>query len=159
MSIGARRLMRGVVVFVCVFACISCGRGTKTGEDANVTTLGTVEVTAELVEIPGELIDRPMYDYAHVMKYRVLTVHRGGDVGDVIYVGHYNPLKPRDAVADARVPEVGGTVKSFRVGDVHRMALEFPIDECFMGGIINKYHEEGVSPVYWAVWTNRARRP
>ncbi len=159
MRSGMWRLVCGMVVFACALASVSCGRGTQTGEDEHVTTLGTVEVTAELVEIRGELIDRPMYDYAHVMKYKVLTVHRGGDVGDVIYVGHYNPLKPRNAVADARVPEVGGTVQSFRVGDVHRIALEFPIDECFMGGIINKYHEENVSPVYWAVWTNRARRP
>jgi len=28
-----------------------------------------------------------------------------------------------------------------------------------MGGIINEYHEQGVSPIYWAVWTNRADRP
>ena len=65
MNSGAQRLMRGMAVFGCVVACVSCGGGTQTGEEAHVTTLGTVEVTAELVEIPGELIDRPMYDYAH----------------------------------------------------------------------------------------------
>ena len=159
MSNGAWRIARCAAVCGFVLACVSCGAGDGTGEDEHVTSMGTVEVTAELVEIPGELIDRPMYDYAHVMKYKVLRVHRGGDIGEFIYVGHYNPLKPRDAAADARVPEVGGKVRSFRVGDIHRMALEFPIDECFMGGIINEYHEQGVSPIYWAVWTNRADRP
>lgn len=159
MSKRAWRVLRRMVVFGCVLSFISCGREAETGTDEHVTSLGMVEVTAELIEIPGELIDRPMYDYAHVMKYKVLKVHRGDEIGEFVYVGHYNPLKPRDAVADARVPEVGGNVTSFRVGDIHRMALEFPIDDCFMGGIINKYHDQGVSPVYWAVWTNRASRP
>jgi len=134
----------------------SCNAGPGTGEDEQVTSLGDYEVTARLVEIPGEFIDRPMYDYAHVVKYEVLQVHRG-DIGtDVIYVGHYNPLKPRSAVKDARVDDVGGTLKKIRQGDVHRMALTAPIDDYYMGGIINKYFEQGVDPVYWAVWTNPA---
>lgn len=155
---GHRIVLSGAAA-ICLLLCVSCGNGGGTGEDRYVTSAGTVEVTAELVEIPGELIDRPMYDYAHVMKYKVLEVYRGDNVGEFIYVGHYNPLKPRASVADARAPEVGGNVQSFRVGDVHRMALEAPIDESFMGGIINEYHEQGVSPIYWAVWTNRASRP
>ena len=59
--------------------------------DPNVTTRGSIEVTAQLEEIRGDLIDDPMYDYAHVMKYKVLQVHRGKVDKDVIYVGHYNP--------------------------------------------------------------------
>jgi len=127
-----------------------------TGEDEKVTALGSAEVTAKLVEIRGEFVDRPMYDYAFVMKYQVLKVHRGDVSADTIYVGHYNPLKPREKVADARVPEVGGTLKKFRAGDVHRMALEAPIDDHYMGGIINRYFEEETGPIYWAVWTNKA---
>jgi len=95
-----------------------------------------------------------MYDYAHVMKYEVLQVHRGQLEKDTIYVGHYNPAKRRDRVADARVPEIGGNLKRFRVGDVHRMALEVPIDDYYMGGIINKYFGQTEDPVHWAVWTN-----
>jgi hypothetical protein len=139
--------------------CASCAKSAETGADEHVTALGTAEVTAELVEIPGEFIDRPMYDYAFIMKYKVLQVHRGAIDGDTIYVGHYNPLKPRAEAADARVPEVGGNVVKFRVGDVHRMALDVPIDDCFMGGIVNRYFEQGVSPIYWALWTNRATKP
>ncbi len=138
--------------------CISCGGKKDDGADPKVTTLGKVEVLAELVEIPGEFINKPLYDYAHVVKYKVLKVYRGKVDGDTIYVGHYNPLKPRDQVADARVPEVGGNVKQFRVGDVHRMALDFPIEDSFMGGIVNRYFEQGVSPIYWAIWTNKASK-
>ena len=133
----------------------SCARKTDTGEDPNVTTRGSIEVTARLEEIRGDLIDDPMYDYAHVMKYTVLQVHRGQVDKDIIYVGHYNPAEPRDSVADARVQEIGGNVRQFRVGDVHRMSLEVPIDDHYMGGIINKYFGEVEDPVYWAIWTNR----
>jgi hypothetical protein len=135
---------------------VSCGGAGNTGEDEHVTTLGEFEVTAELIEIPGEFIDRPMYDYSHVVKYKVLKVHRGAIDTDVIHVGHYNPLKPRNAVKDARVDDVGGTLMKIREGDMHRLALQSPIDDYYMGGIINKYFEEGVEPIYWAVWTNPA---
>lgn len=149
--------------YLCVAAavallCVSCTKKKDDGADPKVITLGTFEVTAELAEILGEFVDKPLYDYAFVMKYKVLKVHRGTVDADVIYVGHYNPLKPRDQVADARVPDVGGNVKQFRVGDVHRMALEVPIDDHYMGGIINRYFDQGVGPIYWAVWTNRATR-
>ncbi|HNY78065.1 MAG: hypothetical protein RBS72_07880 [Sedimentisphaerales bacterium] len=126
--------------------------------DAQVTSLGSVEVTAELLEIPGEVRNDPLYDYAHVMKYKVLTVHRGQVDKDVIYVGQYNPAKPRDAAADARVGQIGGNLKQFRVGDVHRLAMEVPIDDYYMGGIINKYFGQTEDPVYWALWTNRVVR-
>ena len=54
----------------------------------------------------------------------MLEVHRGKVEGETIYVGHYNPFKPRSEAADQRVPDVGGNLKSFRAGQVHRMALE-----------------------------------
>lgn len=149
--------MRIAALFVLlpVLLSVSCAKKVDTGEDPKVTTLGSIEVTARLEEIRGELRNDPLYDYAHVMKYKVLEVHRGEVDKETIYVGHYNPAKPRDKVADARVPQIGGNVKEFRVGDIHRMALEVPIDNYFMGGIINKYFGEVNDPVYWAIWTNR----
>lgn len=104
--------------------------------------------------MPDKFPDIPLYDYAFVLKYRVLAVHRGDLGAEVIYAAHYNPLKPRSAAADARVREIGGNVKRIRAGDVHRMALEAPIDDYYMGGIINKYHGRTSGPIYWAVWTN-----
>lgn len=149
--------MKVVPLFVLlpVLLSVSCAKKVDTGEDPKVTTLGSIEVTARLEEIRGELRNDPLYDYAHVMKYKVLQVHRGEVNKETIYVGHYNPAKPRDKVADARVPQIGGNVTQFRVGDIHRMALEVPIDNYFMGGIINKYFGEINEPVYWAIWTNR----
>jgi hypothetical protein len=138
--------------------CVSCAKKTDPGVDAQVTSLGSVEVTAELLEIPGEVRNDPLYDYAHVMKYKVLTVHRGQVEKDVIYVGQYNPAKSREAAADARVGQIGGNLRQFRVGDVHRLAMEVPIDDHYMGGIINKYFGQTEDPIYWALWTNQVVR-
>jgi hypothetical protein len=39
---------------------------------------------------------------------------------------------------------------------VHRMALEVPLDEHYLGPTINKYfgREQTEGPIHWAVWTN-----
>ena len=156
--------MRNQVACLCLLLPVmlilstSCAKKTDSGADAKVTSLGSIEVTAELLEIPGEIRNDPMYDYAHVMKYQVLTVHRGQVEKEIIYVGQYNPAKPRDAAADARVGEIGGNLRQFRVGDIHRLALEVPIDDYYMGGIINKYFGQTEDPIYWALWTNRVVR-
>jgi hypothetical protein len=145
----------------------SCARRTEAVADANVTTLGSIEVTAQLVEIPGleEWEGRfPSndlgYDYVYVMKYRVLETHRGRVDSDTILVGHYNPLKPRSEAADARCEDVGGDLRRFHLDDVHRMALDEPFDDFYIGPMINKYFSrpEGEGPIYWPVWTNRVVR-
>lgn len=133
-----------------------CDSEPVTREDTNLATMGSVEVTAELIEIPGEFPPNKLYDYAYVLKYKVKKVHRGALDSEVIYIGHYNPLKPRDAVVDKRVQGIGGNLRKFVAGDTHRMALEASIDDFYMGGIINEYHGEIEGPVYWAVWTNRS---
>ena len=74
--------------------------------------------------------------------------------GDVIYVGHYNPWKPRSDAPDRRVPKVGGNLRQFQAGQTHRMALDVPIEDFFMGGIVNKYFCQVTDAIYWAVWTN-----
>lgn len=151
----ARSWLTGIGLMALMAGLCSCGAKPDPGIDDNVTKRGTTEVTAELVEIRGEFVNRLDYDYAFIMKYKVKQVHRGKVDGDIIYVGQYNPQKPRDKVADARVTDVGGNLKKFRPGDVHRLALEMPIDDYFMGGIINRYFEEYKGPIYWALWTNR----
>lgn len=140
------------------FLYLGCGEQPDPGLDDQVTTRGRIEVTAELLEIPGEFPPNKLYDYAYVLKYRVLEVHRGDPGADILYIGHYNPLKPRQAVVDKRVKDIGGNLRRYRAGDCHRMALEVPIDDFYMGGIINEYHAETDAPVYWAVWTNRVVR-
>jgi hypothetical protein len=146
-----------LVLSVLITACGETGHDIPTddGSDQQVTTRGTVEVTARLDEIPeGAIFQRDLYDYATILSYTVIKVHRGEVAGKTIYVGHYNPFKPRNEASDDRVGNIGGNLKRFRAGQLHRMALEVPIDDHFMGGIINKYFGKSTGPIYFAVWTN-----
>ena len=136
----------------------SCGGRPKSGEAAQVRTLGTIEVTARLVEVPeGAVFHRELYDYATILKYEVVAVHRGAfEKGAVIYVGHYDPWKPRAEAADQRAKNIGGNSRQFRPGQLQRMALVTPLDDFFMGGIVDKYFGKHAGPSYWALWTNDA---
>jgi hypothetical protein len=130
----------------------------STARPAELSPSGSIVLTAQLVEIPeGAIFKRDLYDYATVLKYKVLNVEQGKVEGETIYVGHYNPFKPRSEAADQRVPKLGGNLKSFRAGQVHRMALEVPIDDFFMGGVVNKYFGKETGPIYWAMATNLVR--
>ena len=128
------------------------------GADAEVVKRGTVEVTARLVEIPeGAVFKRELYDYATILKYEVTAVHRGAlQKGATIFVGHYDPWKPRAEAADKRVKDIGGTLRIFRADALHRMALETPMDDHYLGGIVDKYFGKHQGPSFWAVWTNVA---
>ena len=147
-----------------VFAALllsSCGQNPSAtrvrSSDPHLATNGTVEITAKLVEIPeGAVFKRDLYDYATILKYQVLKVHRGDLEGETIYVGHYNPWKPRGEAQDKRVTKIGGNLREFRPGQIHHLALEVPIDDFFMGGIVNKYFGKTTGPLYWAMWVNLA---
>lgn len=132
---------------------IGCRKQSAAVLDKELTSLGSTEITAKLVEIPGAFPPNDLYDYTYVLKYRVLRVHRGNVSTPEVLVGHYNPLKPRATVADEQSGKIGGRVQRFTAGDVHRMALDQPVDQHWMGGIIDKYfNQTGVR--YWAIWTN-----
>jgi len=137
---------------------VGCRGKSNSGEDAQVKSLGTVEVTARLVEVPeGAVFYRELYNYATILKYEVVSVHRGTlQKGAVIYVGHYNPWKSRSEAADKRVAGIGGNLKQFQAKRLHRMALETPMDDHYMGGIVDKYFGKHEGPAYWALWTNLA---
>jgi hypothetical protein len=153
-----RRIVSSLLLAVGLLAtaCARRGGAGSPSSDSQVSSRGSIEVTAKLVEVPeGAIFKRELYNYATVLKYEVLEVHRGRVKGQFIYVGHYNPFNPRSEAADRRVPDIGGNLKSFRAGDVHRMALEDSMVDHFTGGIRNLYPEEiGNEPVYWAVWTD-----
>jgi hypothetical protein len=162
MSLRTSRTVARILLLAVALMAAACAEKKDGGSspDPELANRGSIEVTAKLVEIPeGAIFDRPLYNYATVLKYEVVEVHRGRVKGKNIYVGHYNPAKPRSEVADRRVPDVGGTLKSFKAGDVHRMALEEPMLESsagnghFYGGVLNKYSEEDTDPIYWAVYT------
>jgi hypothetical protein len=154
----SRTVVAGILLAMALIAS-ACSKGTGDtggeGPDPELSKRGSIEVTARLEPIPeGAIFDRPLYNYATVLKYEVLEVHRGKVKGQTIYVAHYNPAKPRSEAANRYVKDVGGDLKSFRAGQVHRMALDDPGLERFKGGILNKYSEEDTDPIYWAVWTN-----
>ena len=154
-----RNTLAGSTLLALALVLASCGKPTRGpnpgAEDPHLATHGTVEVTAKLVEIPdGAIFQRDLYDYATILKYHVVQVHRGQVATNLLFVGHYNPWKPRAEAADKRVKGIGGTLRQFRAGDTHRMALDVPIDDYFMGGIVNKYFGKETGPLYWAVWTN-----
>lgn len=142
----------GAAVWVLLAAC---GRSEPPSTKA-LSTAGTIEVTARLLEIRGELPRKRLYDYVYVFKYRVLKVHRGKVEGDEIFVGHYNPLKPRSAARDKFVPDVCGNLDRLEPGQVHRMALAEPLEDHYMGGIIDKYFQEKGTR-YWAICTDLVR--
>jgi hypothetical protein len=140
-----------------VASLFSCGGKPSHEVDAEVTSLGSAEVTAELVEIPRSFPANDLYNYAYVFKYHVLKVHRGNIPSQEILVGQYNPLKPRATVQDDGSGKVGGHAETFRPGDVHRMALDAPLDQFWMGGIVDNYFaQQGTR--YWAIWTNPAAK-
>jgi hypothetical protein len=144
----------GLLLALAILAA-ACGKQNEAA-DAELGQRGSIEVTARLDDIPNNAIfDRELYNYATVLKYKVLEVHRGKVKGETIYVGHYNPAKPRAQAADKYVPNIGGNLKAFRAGQVHRMALDGSMIEQFHGGILNKFADEDTDPIYWAVWTDQ----
>ncbi|MBI4660265.1 MAG: hypothetical protein HY735_15615 [Verrucomicrobia bacterium] len=155
------RLRSLCLVFVAL-ALLAAGCGGQPVAPATVAnnphlaTNGTVEVTAKLLEIPeGAIFKRDLYDYATILKYEVVTVHRGAaQKGATLFVGHYNPWKPRSEAPDRRVKVIGGNLRRFQTGQLHHLALEAPIEDHFMGGIVNKYFGQTTNAIYWAVWTN-----
>ncbi len=149
----------GGILLLAGLACVSCtpdsGGPKAIADDPDVHSRGTVEVSARLEEVPeGAIFKRDLYNYATVLKYHVLEVHRGKLDAQEIYVAHYNPFKPRSEAADQFVTGIGGNLKAFHAAQVHRMAMEESMDDHYMGGVVNKYFGKQTGPIYWAVWTN-----
>ena len=144
---------RWVAVIGIIATHAACSHKAAAVNDPELQKLGAVEVVGRLEEIPEPFPANDVYNYGYVFKYKVLAVKRGKVEGNEIFVAQYNPLKPRETVKDDFSGNVGGHLTSFRVGDVHHMALDSPVDQFWMGGIIDKYFTQpGVR--YWAVWTD-----
>jgi hypothetical protein len=142
-----------VLIVALALTHVACSGRPEDEVDDQVTTLGVAEITAQLVEIPGPFPPNDLYNYAYILKYRVLKTHRGNVPAGDILVAQYNPLKPREQAQDDVSGKVGGHLVAFRAGDVHRMALAGPVDQYWMGGIIDKYFAIPGTR-YWAIWTN-----
>lgn len=134
----------------------------ETGEDAEVRTLGRIEVTARLVERPEEFPRLGAYRYTYVLPYTVLEVHRPDPdrnyllkPGDTIFVGHYKPWLPRSEIRDADWGDtpLGGRLDRFVPGAVHRLALDYELQDLAPSGALDYGFPPGTNR-FFAVWAN-----
>ncbi|MCU0665159.1 MAG: hypothetical protein MUC50_22890 [Myxococcota bacterium] len=95
-----------------------------------------LEVVAKLVEIPGSLPPDDLYDYAYVMKYEVVE---GPLAGKTLYVAHYKPTRKRSDIKDKMKGVVTGSLKKFKVGEVHSMRLAPNLKKVWAGPVTDDY--------------------
>jgi hypothetical protein len=103
-----------------------------------------LDVTAKLVDIPSTPPPDDLYDYAYVMKYVV----QGGPLdGKPVLVAHYKPLTSRAKIKDKRV---GGKLRAFKVGDVHKLKLSSELKAIWKGPLVDEYAATDRNSVrYW----------
>ena len=113
-----------------------------------------VAVTAKLVEIPSKFPPDDLYDYAYVMRYEVI----GGPLDKTsIFVAHYKPRQPRSKIKDKMKDYVGGKLRSFSVGDTHKMKLSPDLKKIWKGALIDDFAATDRTSVrYWALETDPA---
>lgn len=116
---------------------------------------GELVIAAELTEIPGSFPANDLYNYAYVMKYKVIQVVQGAYSGSEILVGHYNPRFGREEITDDQNDKVGGNLKSYRVGDIHYLVLS-PLEAAWTGAVEDDFFKDK-SPRYWAAWADKVR--
>ena len=109
----------------------------------------TIEVTAKLVEIPSKLPPDDLYDYAYVMRYQV----QGGPLDkQFLLIAHYKPLQPRSKIKDKMKSQVGGKLRSFNQGDVHKLKLSADLKEIWKGALVDEYSAtDHKSTRYWCL--------
>jgi hypothetical protein len=108
-----------------------------------------LSVTAKLVEIPSKFPPDDLYDYAYVMRYEV----SGGPLDKTsIWVAHYQPRQPRSKIKDAMKGSVSGKVRSFAVGDVHKLKLSTELKKIWKGPLIDDFAATDRKSVrYWCL--------
>ena len=110
---------------------------------------GTLTVTAKLVEIPSKPNPDDLYDYGFVMRYEVI----GGPLDKTsILVAHYKPTVPRSKIKGKMKAWVGGKLRSFVVGDVHKMKLSPDLKKIWKGPLTDDFSATDRKSVrYWCL--------
>ena len=121
---------------------------------AQAEAAAALEVTAKLVEIPSKLPPDDLYDYAYVMRYQV----QGGPLDkQFILVAHYKPLQPRTKIKDKMKAQVGGKLRSFSTGDVHKLKLLADLKSVWKGALVDEYAATDRKSVrYWCLQADPA---
>jgi hypothetical protein len=108
-----------------------------------------VVVTAKLVEIPSTPPPDDLYDYAYVMRYQVI----GGPMDkQQIYVAHYKPRVPRSKISGPMKAHVGGKLRSFTQGDVHKLKLTPDLKAVWKGALVDEFSATDRKSIrYWCL--------
>jgi hypothetical protein len=114
----------------------------------------TIEVTAKLVEIPSKMPPDDLYDYAYVMRYQV----QGGPMDkQFLLVAHYKPLVPRSKIKDKMKAQVGGKLRSFNQGDLHKLKLAADLKSIWKGPLVDEYAATDHKSIrYWCLQVDLA---
>jgi hypothetical protein len=138
------------------------GNKVEDGHDEVISKVGRIEVIARLLERSAQFPERGSYRYTYVLKYQVLKVYRQDPQGkyklkpgDEIFVGHYKPWMPRSEIKDADWGDspLGGKLTQFVAGEVHRMALDYELQDLAPAGVLDYCFPQGVNR-FFAIWTN-----
>ena len=157
---GAFRAAGVLVGFALMMAFLAAR--VDTGEDEMVGRLGRIEVTGRLLDRPEHFPELGAYRYTYVLPYEVLRVHRVDPEGRYplkpgarIFVGHYQPWLSRGEIRDAGWGGelLGGRLSEFVTGAVHRMALEYELEDWAPSGVLDYQFPPGTNRLF-AVWTN-----
>jgi hypothetical protein len=109
----------------------------------------SVELVAKLTEIPSKFPPDDLYDYAYVMKYEVVGGPRDKQT---ILVAHYKPRLARNKITDKMKAHVSGKVRSFNVGDVHKLVLSPHLKKVWSGPVEDKFAAtDSTSVRYWCL--------
>ena len=108
-----------------------------------------LSLTAKLVEIPSQFPPDELYDYAYVMRYEVV----GGPLDkQSILVAHYKPRLPRAKIKDQMKAQVAGKLRSFKIGDLHKLELSPDLKRIWRGALVDDFAATDRKSVrYWAL--------
>jgi hypothetical protein len=137
-----RRLTRRALALGAAAAMLSVGR-------LAIAQSSTLDVTAKLLEIPSKPPPDDLYDYAYVMRYQV----QGGALDkQFLLVAHYKPLQPRSKIKDKMKSQVGGKLRSFTQGDVHKLRLSPDLKQIWKGALVDEYASTDRKSIrYWCL--------
>jgi hypothetical protein len=135
-----------VHVFAILVALLAVSSATPA---ARADTGETIAVTAKLVEIPSKFPPDDLYDYAYVMRYEVI----GGPLDkSSILVAHYKPRQARSKIRDKMKDFVGGKLRSFTVGDIHKMKLAPDLKKIWKGPLVDEFAATDHKSIrYWCL--------
>jgi hypothetical protein len=140
--------------FMTAVLAAGVARADTAAPSAAPTAATPLTVTAKIVEIPSKFPPDDLYDYAYVMRYEVIGGPMGGKS---IYVAQYKPREARNAIKDQMKKVVSGKVRSFHVGDVHKLQLTPDLKSVWKGALVDEFAATDHKTVrYFALVTDPA---